>query len=119
MHYGVSSTIRYHMESDPFSFPTFSLCSVNPFNSRYSMNLLDLANVDKYWRMFMEIESYLTSTRGHPMTLEEKYHLTEYTHDSSDTVLYSGLEHRPRISLTSKSFTRSTLIVWCIILTKA
>ena len=97
----VSSTIRYHMENDPFPFPKMSLCSFNPFNSEFFQNLLELANVtmgpdeeadmDKYWRMFMEIESYLISTRGYPMTLEEKYQLTVYVNNSFDTSISVGL----------------------------
>ena len=106
----VSSTIRYHMENDPFPFPTFLLCSVNPFISNFSRTLLQLANVtmgpdeeadiDKYWRMFMEIESYFISTRGYPMTLDEKYQLTGFSNQTTDTVIFIGL---------LKSLTRLTL----------
>ena len=103
--HGVSSTIRYHIENDSFPFPTFLLCCVNPFNSNFSWNLLELANVtmstddekeddlNLYWRMFMQIESYLISTRGYPMTLEEKFQLTVYSNASFDTVLASGEQH--------------------------
>ena len=96
--HGVSSTIRFHMENDAVPFPTFSFCNVNPFNSNFSLHLLKLANVslgaddesdtDMYWRMFMEIESYLISTRGHSMTLEDKYQLNA---DTFDAYFYGGI----------------------------
>ena len=98
--HGVSSTVRYHMENDAFPFPTLILCSTNPFISVYSLKLLELANVtfgsdeeddmDKYWRMFMQIESYLINTRGYPMTLEEKYKMTVYVNNSYDAMFYAN-----------------------------
>ena len=86
LRYDVSSTVRYLTEERSL-FPTVTLCNINPFTTKYAINLLLQANVTMpnegetvdYWAMYLQVEDYMRETRGYALTLEEKLKLSSMT----------------------------------------
>ena len=81
--YQVTTTTRLLNEDHP-TFPTISLCSINPFTTDYAVQLLNkinaaylFGNADQNYNYFEQMQHNLNSTRGYYMTDEEKANLTD------------------------------------------
>ena len=86
--YRVTSTVRYVTEESSV-LPTITFCNINPFATKYSLDLLIKANVTlpakdeeaDFWKMYLELEDYFNQTRGYPLTIEEKLKFSDVNVD--------------------------------------